>query len=183
MRTLVEQECCHEFVLDITEPSNPVKDLMRLIPSSPGFRHTVVSVAALHQSQRQLTTTFHGHRSFMDVLKGVNIPEISTQLLQVPAYYDALYHKHKTLAFLRDQCARGQLQNPDEVFASILLSIWFELMDSGKDRWKAHLHGLQEIMRTFNFPRGLAASIPHFSECFDTNYAMYVSAESGRPVS
>lgn len=119
----------------------------------------------------------------MDVLKGVNIPEISTQLLQVPAYYDALYHKHKTLAFLRDQCARGQLQNPDEVFASILLSIWFELMDSGKDRWKAHLHGLQEIMRTFNFPRGLAASIPHFSECFDTNYAMYVSAESDRPVS
>lgn len=76
-------------------------------------------------------------------------------------------------SFLRDQCTRGQLRNPDEVFASILLSIWFELMDSGKDCWKDHLHGLQKIMQTFNFPRGLAASISQFSECFDINYAMY----------
>lgn len=53
-------------------------------------------------------------------------------------------------------------------------------MDSGKDRWKDHLHGLQEIMQNFNFPRGLAASTPHFSECFDTTYAMYAFVGSSR---
>jgi hypothetical protein len=173
MRILVEQECCHEFVLDVTEPTNSVKELMRLIPSSPGFRHTVVSVAALHQAQRHLTTSLTAHKSFMAVLKGASLPELSKQLLQVPAYYDALYHKQKTLAFLRDQCAGVRLRNPDEVFASILLSIWFELMESGKNRWKDHLHGLQEIMQTFNFRRGLAAFLPFFSEGFDTTYAMY----------
>lgn len=173
MNILVEQECCHEFVLDVNEPTNSVKELMRLIPSSPGFRHTVVSVAALHQAQRRLTTSSTAHKSFMAVLKGASLPELSKQLLQVPAYYDALYHKQKTLAFLRDQCTGARLRNPDEVFASILLSIWFELMESGKDRWKDHLHGLQEIMQTFNFPRGLAASLPYFSEGFDTTYAMY----------
>lgn len=99
-------------------------------------------------------------------------------MYQLPAYHDALYHKQRTLGFLRSEAYAGCFSNPEGVIASMIMSLWFELMDSGRDTWRYHLHGLREVM----LKRGLsvellkngewAADLPQMSEYFDTSYAM-----------
>ena len=60
----------------------------------------------------------------------------------------------------------------------MIMSIWFELIDSGRDTWRYHLRGLREVMPKRGlslelFRNGqLAADLPQMSEYFDTSYAV-----------
>lgn len=154
---------------------------MRLIPSCPGFRHAVVSVAALHQAYRVAPSQLEDESPIhTDGLTKPQTWPTVRQLQQLPAYLDALYHKQQTLGFLKSEAYEGRFDNLDGVIASIILSIWFELMHSGRNSWKHHLQGLREVMQRRDFsssilaPRGLAATLPRLNEYFDTSYAMYV---------
>lgn len=99
-------------------------------------------------------------------------------LHQLPAYHDALYHKQQTLSFLRSEINAGCFSNPYGVIASMIISIWLELMDSGRDTWRHHLRGLREVMPkrglslALSRDGGLAADLPQMREYFDTSYAM-----------
>lgn len=152
---------------------------MRLIPSCPGFRHAVVSVAALHQANRVAS----GLCNEKDMAWTIDSNKHQTsqpveQLQQLPASYDALYYKQRTLGFLKAEAYEGRFSYPDGVIASMILPIWFELMDSGRDAWKYHLHGLRETMQQRDFSLallrdgGIVAALPRMNEYFDTSYAM-----------
>ncbi|KAJ5290253.1 uncharacterized protein N7443_010506 [Penicillium atrosanguineum] len=175
-----EQECSQDCVIHNVEPANPFKEFMRLIPSCPGFRDAVVSVAALHRAQRvssSILTT--------EDVNGMMLPNSSPesqaakQLQQSPDYYNALRHKQRTLAFLRKESEEGFMNQLDGTIATIILSTWFETMDSGRESWKYHLLGLRELVQRCGFSaiqsgRGsLAASIPQVYEYFDTTYAIF----------
>ncbi|KAI2863572.1 transcriptional regulator family: Fungal Specific TF [Aspergillus niger] len=178
-----EQKCCQEFVLYDFEQVNPFKEFIRLIPSCPGLCHAVVSVAALHQAFRIASAPCNDNT--MACKSNPNEVQISQRaeqmhhLYQLPAYHDALYHKQRTLSFLRSEAYAGCLSKPGGVIASIILSIWFELMDSGRDSWRYHLRGLREVMPKRGlslalFRNGeLAADLPQMSEYFDTSYAIF----------
>lgn len=180
-RTIVERECSQECVLYDIESTNPFKEFMRLMPSCPGFRHAVVSVAALHQAYRLASSRLEHERTIQsDTIAKSPMWPTPKQLQEQPAYLDALYHKQQTLGFLKTEAYERSFSNLDGVIASILLSIWFELLHSGRNSWRHHLHGLREIMQRRDFstsilaPRGLAATLSRLNEYFDTSYAMYV---------
>ncbi|KAJ1710852.1 fungal-specific transcription factor domain-containing protein [Aspergillus flavus] len=100
-------------------------------------------------------------------------------LYQLPAYRDALYHKQRTLSFLRSEAYAGFFSNPGGVIASMIMSIWFELMESGRDTWRYHLRGLREVMTKRGLSLGLfrdgqmAADLPQMTEYFETSYAIF----------
>lgn len=164
------------------ERANPFKEFIRLIPSCPGLSHAVVSVAALHQTFRiasaqcnENTVAYKSNPNQVQISQGV---EQVHHLHQLPTYHDALYHKQRTLSFLRSEACAGYFSNPDGVIASMIMSIWFELIDSGRDTWRYHLRGLREVMPKRGlslelFRNGqLAADLPQMSEYFDTSYAV-----------
>lgn len=165
-----------------SEQANPFKEFIRLIPSCPGLCHTVVSVAALHQAFRIAAAQCNERPvEFKSNPNEVQISQCFEQaqhLRQLPAYYDALYHKQQALSFLRSEANAGCFSNPDGVIASMIMSIWLELMDSGRDTWRYHLRGLREVMPKRDlslalFKDGeLATGLPQLSEYFDTSYAM-----------
>lgn len=164
------------------EPANPFKEFIRLIPSCPGLRHAVISVAALHQAFRIASALCNEKK--ITCPSNPNEAQISQRdeqvqhLHQLPAYYDALSHKQQTLSFLRSEAYVGCFSKPDGVIASMILSIWFELMDSGRDTWRYHLQGLRVVMQRRGLSPALfrdgdlASELPRMSEYFDTSYAM-----------
>ncbi|KAL5356285.1 fungal-specific transcription factor domain-containing protein [Aspergillus floccosus] len=178
-----EQQCCQECVLYDFERVNLFKESMQLIPSCRGLCHAVVSVAALHLTFRiasaqcnETTKTYKPNQS------EVQIPQWGDQvrhLYHLPAYHDALYHKQQTLSFLRSEAYAACFSNPGAVIASMILSIWFELMDSGRDTWRYHLRGLREVMTKRGLSLALfrdgelAADVPQITEYFDTSYAIF----------
>lgn len=177
----VEQQCCQEFVLYDFERANPFKEFIRLIPSCLGLCHAMVSVAALHQTFRiapaQCNDKTMAYKSNPNEVQISQWAEQVHHLHQLPAYHDALYHKQRTLSFLRSEAYAGCFSNPDGVIASMIMSIWFELIDSGRDTWRYHLRGLREVRpkRGLSFALfrdgKLAANLPQMSEYFDTSYA------------
>lgn len=142
----------------------------------------MVSVAALHQAFRiasaQCNEKATLHASNSNDAQISQRDELVHHLHQLPAYHDALYHKQLTLGFLRNEAYAGSFGNSDGVIASMIMSIWFELMDSGRDTWRYHLHGLREVMQRRGLSLALfrdgelAADLPRMSEYFDTSYAM-----------
>ncbi|RAH64476.1 Zn(II)2Cys6 transcription factor [Aspergillus aculeatinus CBS 121060] len=177
-----EQQCCQEWVLYDFEGANLFKESIRFIPSCPALCHAVVSVAALHLTLRiasaqcnEGTMAYKPNQHEVQVSQSVDQVR---QTYQIPAYHDALYHKQRTLSFLRSEAYAGYSCNPDGVVASMIMSIWFELMDSGRDTWRYHLRGLRQVMpkRTLSLAPSRegapAADLPQMAEYFDTSYAV-----------
>lgn len=137
---LVDQHCSAESTLFQSMPTNPFKEFMRLIPSSAGLLHTIISVAALHKAQR------HGS---LDLETPVISDLISTS---APEFYDALLNKQQALYHLRKEFQDPNVTNHDGAIASILMFVWLELMDSGRDSWKYHLTALRRIVQATLVP-------------------------------
>ncbi|KAJ0425058.1 hypothetical protein BJY00DRAFT_275781 [Aspergillus carlsbadensis] len=175
-----EQQCCREYVLYDFDPANPFRGFLRLIPSCPGLSHAVVSVAALHQAFRIASAkSIEGTTACKSNLHPVEKSQSVEQVHQLSAYHAALYHKQRTLSFLRSEAYAGCFSNPDGVIASMILSIWFELMDSGRDTWRYHLRGLREVTlkHGLSLPAfsdtEMATDLPRMSNYFDTSYATF----------
>lgn len=131
------------------ESANLFKQSIRFISSCPALCHAVVSVAALHLTLRIASAQCNeGTMAYKPNQYAVQV----SQSYQIPAYHDALYHKQRTLSFLRSEAYAGYSCNPDGVVASMIMSIWFELMDWGRDTWRYHLRGLREVMPNAPYP-------------------------------
>ncbi|KAF5860062.1 hypothetical protein ETB97_002088 [Aspergillus alliaceus] len=168
-----EQNCSPECVIYDLGATNPFKELMSLIPSSRGLCHIMVSIAALHRTQRKL----NNRRLTVDdqVCQGPGAKGSK----ESARYYEYLYHKQKALYLLRTKCQEGPSQDPYGIIASVVLFIWLECLECGRDTWAYHLTGLREIMLaqslSINFVQStsLTAAFSRFYEYFDTSYAVF----------
>jgi DNA-binding transcriptional MocR family regulator len=157
-------------------PTNPFKEFMRLIPASPGLLYTIISVAALHKAQR------------LHVLPNIesSTAPVEYSLTASPftsAFYDALLHKQQALYHLRKEFLNPSVSNHDGAIASILMFIWLELMDSGRDSWKFHLTALRGIVQVTLVPTmdntgGFTSTFWSSCEYFEMIFAMYVPSQA-----
>jgi hypothetical protein len=159
-------------------PTNPFKEFMRLIPASAGLLHTIISVAALHKAQRQHTLP--------DIDSSITPQQkFLTVSAPIPEFYDALLYKQQALYHLRKEFLDPNVCNHDGAIASMLVFIWLELMDSGRDSWKYHLTALRGIVQaalvpTANSDAGFTSTYWSGCEYFEMIFAKYVSLYSHR---
>ena len=155
-------------------PTNPFKEFMRLIPASPGLLHTIISIAALHKAQRQ--------HALPDIESPIAPAEyIPTVSPPIPAFCDALSYKQQALYHLRKEFLNPNVSNHDGAIASILMFIWLELMDSGRDSWKYHLTALKGIVQANLVPTmentgGFTSTFWSSCEYFEMFFAKYASS-------
>ncbi|KAE8400322.1 fungal-specific transcription factor domain-containing protein [Aspergillus pseudonomiae] len=169
-----ERNCSPECVIYDLGPNNPFKEFMSLIPSSRGLCHIMVSIAALHQAQRELNSTrLIGNEQFpgaLDTAEGAR---------ESPRFYQYLYHKQQALYLLRTRYHEALCHDSYGVIASVLLFIWLACLESGRNTWAYHLNGLKQIMQAQILSMDLApstsltAAFCRFYEYFDTSYAIF----------
>jgi Fungal specific transcription factor domain len=187
---LVEQHCCKECVLYYDQTTNPFKEFMRLISNSPALRHIVIAIAALHlayrkaspsqssQNETQITPTSEHPPFALDL-----IPKSPEPVIE---YQNALYHKQMALHYLSNDVNGTSTLDDDATIASILLFVWFEAIESGKQSWKYHLDGVRELIRLRTplihqqggngdlFANNKIGSWSLVQEHIDTTYTAYV---------
>ncbi|KAJ5367284.1 fungal-specific transcription factor domain-containing protein [Penicillium brevicompactum] len=165
-----DQHCSAESTLFQSMPTNPFKEFMRLIPASAGLLYTIISVAALHKAQR------HGS---LDLETPVRSTELTlTTSLPSPEFYDALVNKQQALYHLRKEFQDPNVSNHDGPIASILMFVWLELMDSGRDSWKYHLTALRRIVQatlvpTMDHTGGFTSTFWSSCQYFEMIFATY----------
>ncbi|KAJ5724770.1 hypothetical protein N7493_006498 [Penicillium malachiteum] len=156
---------------------------MRLMPSSPGLLHTIISIAALHQAYRELEvtqTSIETHRlSIMQRDATVNLHLMtSSDHLPPAATHDSLTHKQLALKSIRKELLYLEYSNLEGTIASILLLVWQDLMDSGTNSWKCHLDALKGLVPVGLAPIGLCTKAEDSSSRtiynnFETTYAAF----------
>lgn len=63
------------------------------------------------------------------------------------AYTHSLVYKLSALRQLREALQDPQRQNEDSTIASVLLFVWLDVLESGKDTWRFHMEGLKKLVR------------------------------------
>lgn len=74
------------------------------------------------------------------------------------ALRDALMAKQKAFQSLRQALDNVETIDREVVLTTILLSINFELVASGKDEWKVHVEGARKLIDYFQLPSGTPSS-------------------------
>ncbi|KAJ5312092.1 fungal-specific transcription factor domain-containing protein [Penicillium antarcticum] len=150
---------------------------MRLIPSSPGLLNTIISIAALHRAQRANTLHISSQINSDTGNKTDLQSQITTPQPSKP-FYDALLHKQEALCHIRNEFQNPNVANHDGAIAAVLMFIWLELMDSGRDSWRYHLTALRNIMQKSLFPvlenaKSFMSTFSSSCEYFEMTYAIF----------
>ncbi|KAJ6007849.1 hypothetical protein N7540_011825 [Penicillium herquei] len=176
-KTSVDQFCSVESVLYDSPTGNPFREFMRLMPSSQGLLHTIISIAALHQAYREVThTSVEPHRiSFIERdTMAVNLHLMtSSEHLPPAAIYDSLTHKQLALKNIRKELLYLNYSSLDGTIASILLLVWQDLMDSGTNSWKCHLDALKGIVPVGPYTETQNSNSRTIYNNFETTYAAF----------
>ncbi|PUU75486.1 fungal-specific transcription factor domain-domain-containing protein [Tuber borchii] len=117
-----DKRVCRDFILFERYGDNPYRNLLSLAAEHPSFLHAALAVSARHYSNN---TGFSETDAL--VYKGRAINSLS-QDLQKPNY-------------------DGTTIVREPVLAAMLLFLFFEALESGKDTWKIHLQGARRLIQ------------------------------------
>ncbi|RPB05580.1 hypothetical protein L873DRAFT_1662152 [Choiromyces venosus 120613-1] len=121
-----DKRVCRDFILFERHGDNPYRNLLSLAASHPSFLHAALAVSARHYSNNTGYPETHAL-----VYKGRAINSLSRDLQQ-PNYDDE---------------GTGDMVVREPVLAAMLLFLFFEALESGKDTWKIHLQGARRLIQ------------------------------------
>lgn len=134
---------------------NPYRSLIALTRDHPHLLHIIIANSAIYLSNTFSDPLSSATDSTLSLptggVEGDNLPrnDLSTRTLR-----DALTAKQKALRFLRQALDNIDTVDREVVLTTILLSINFELVASGKEDWKVHVEGARQLIDQFQLPSG-----------------------------
>ena len=147
------QLCADMVVYDMPE-QNPMRDLIPAISDHPVLLQVILANAALHvfnisrdtpdlsayqqQKKRCLTEYYAAVSRYGGPISS--------------SYRDALVAKQQALSLLARNVAIVNKSNIDLVLATILLFVNYDLIESGKDKWKVHMEGARKLIDRMGTP-------------------------------
>ncbi|KAF1962288.1 hypothetical protein CC80DRAFT_462308 [Byssothecium circinans] len=148
-------QLCEDLVVYDTPGQNPMRDLIPAITAHPSLLQIILANAAFHvfnisrdpmsqssyqQSQRPCLVAYYQAVSrFGGPMKS--------------SYRDALLAKQQALSLLSQSVASVNESNIDLILTVILFFINYDLMDTGKGKWKVHMDGAQKLINLLGTPR------------------------------
>ena len=103
-------------------------------------------------------------------------PCSGSSALQRKTYHDALAAKQRALRLLKSVLSSIDSVNLDVVLAVVLLFVQFELIDSGRDKWRYHINGARTIIETL-LESGLSTQVAMspLRSCLVSNCLVFVT--------
>ncbi|KAL8308284.1 hypothetical protein RB593_006550 [Gaeumannomyces tritici] len=140
------ERVARDLVVYDTPNRNPFRNLVPLCQGHAFLRHVVVALAAVHQ---------------VSFLRSRGLP-FREKLL------DALAAKHKAIVLIKDALENLGPHNYGDVLTAVVYLINFDLVDSGRDSWQAHVVAagrLIAMLRPAAVVAAAAADQPPSSAC------------------
>jgi hypothetical protein len=134
---------------------NPYRNLISLTKNHPHLLHIIIANSAIYLSNTFSDPLSAATNSALPLsIGGLEDEPLSRNELSARALRDALTAKQKALAFLRQALDNIETVDREVVLTTILLSINFELVASGKEDWKVHVEGARKLIDHFQLPSG-----------------------------
>ncbi|KAJ6079030.1 hypothetical protein N7467_008783 [Penicillium canescens] len=118
------------FILYDSE-SNPFRSLLTYAMNDPILQKCILAVAARH---------------FANTGQSFDDADDSLSPRFVNANFDALHFKKQTIKALSLSLSHPEPSQKDAIFSTILLLIFLDLLESGIDGWRYHLHGAEVLV-------------------------------------
>ncbi|KAJ5171287.1 fungal-specific transcription factor domain-containing protein [Penicillium coprophilum] len=113
-------------------PSNPFRSLLAYAVDNPTLEMSIMAVAARH---------------FANSARSFNQTDDTLSPRFINANVDALHFKKRAIKTLSSSLSQPELLQKDAIMATILLLIFLDILESGIDGWKCHLHGAEGLVR------------------------------------
>lgn len=139
---LVDKRVCRDFILFEKDGDNPYRNLLPMAAQNPSFLHAALAVAARHHSNN------------------CNFPETHALVYKGRAYR----HLYSAL-----QTQTNGVTEP--VLAAMLLFLFFEALDSGKNTWKIHLRAARRLIQVSGGMRGIRGGMSSMLSVLITHVA------------
>ncbi|OGM46538.1 hypothetical protein ABOM_004591 [Aspergillus bombycis] len=144
---------CEDLVIADVPNENPFRSLIPTCRDHPILLHIIVANAAMHISSMS-RSSFDSHMDSVrtpfpgnSFVKPLSPTRHSTDS-PTGATLDALSAKHKAIHLLKRALENLPSTDVDLVVTVILLFINLELIDSGKNAWRAHVEGAMKLIST-----------------------------------
>lgn len=142
---------CEDLVISDVPNENPFRSLIPTCRDHPILLHIIVANAAMHISSMN-RSSFDLHNGSVEGSLSDSTPVDTLSLtrysIDSPAgtTLDALAAKHKAIHLLKAALENLPSTDVDLIVTVILLFINLELIDSGKNAWRAHVEGAMTLI-------------------------------------
>ncbi|KAF2740124.1 hypothetical protein EJ04DRAFT_425235 [Polyplosphaeria fusca] len=145
---------CTEYVVHDGPGRNPIKDLVPATSNNPLLLQVMIANSAVHVHNlsselfKPATLQFDRKPNLVAYYSGATRfgGPFNT------SYRDALVAKQNGLSLLAQAVVSVNQFNVDLVLVSILLFINYDLIESGRDKWKVHMEGARRLITLFGTP-------------------------------
>lgn len=133
---------------------NPFRDLVPLAVAYPSLLHIMIANAALHMSmtgKRDRVQAFAAH------------------------HVVALAAKQHALEALNRALSHMSLADIDAILGIVLLFVEFDLISSGSNDWRQHVHGTRPLVKMIYEPGSTGTTMTPLRRCLVSNCLVYSS--------
>ena len=142
---------CEDLVIADVPNENPFRSLIPICRDQPILLHIIVANAAMHISSMSRPSVGSHMGGVQTLLLGdssLNILSNTRHSIDAPAgaTLDALSAKQNAIHLLKTALENLPSTDVDLIVTVILLFINLELIDSGKNAWRAHVEGAMKLI-------------------------------------
>lgn len=150
----VTQICMDLVIYDGGPGHNPFRDLVPATIASPALLHIILAGSAHHVfniSRDPITSsTYQPNKRPCLVQYYQSVSRFGGPMKT--SYADALLAKQQALSLMAKSVASLTPANADVILATILMFINYDLIESGRDKWRVHVEGARKIIERLDKP-------------------------------
>jgi hypothetical protein len=150
----VTQICMDLVIYDGGPGHNPFRDLVAATNAYPTLLHIILAGSAHHVfniSRDPITpSTYQPDKRPCLVQYYQSVSRFGGPMKT--SYADALLAKQQALSLMAKSVASLTPANADVILATILMFINYDLIESGRDKWRVHVEGARKIIERLDTP-------------------------------
>lgn len=147
-------QLCADMVSYDVPGNNPIRDLIPAVSESPLLLQIILANSAFHifniSREPVESSTYQDERKPCLVAYYRDVSRFGGPLKS--SYRDALVAKQHALSLLAQSVASVNVSNIDHILTVILLFVNYDLIESGKDKWKVHMEGARKLINLLGTP-------------------------------
>ena len=173
-------QLCADMVSYDVPGNNPIRDLIPTVSNSPLLLQIILANSAFHifNISRELveSSTYQSEQKPCLVAYYRDVSQFGGPLKS--SYRDALVAKQSALSLLAQSVASVSESNIDLILVVILLFVNYDLIESGKDKWKVHMEGARKLINMLGLPSFRQNPLTQLRKCLLSDFLVLVAPYS-----
>lgn len=168
-------QLCADMVSYDVPGNNPIRDLIPAVSDSPLLFQIILANSAFHifniSREPVEPSTYQDERKPCLVAYYRDVSRFGGPLKS--SYRDALVAKQQALSLLAQSVASVNESNIDHILVVILLFVNYDLIESGKDKWKVHMEGARKLINLLGTPSFQQNPTSQLRKCLLSDFLVF----------